>query len=66
MTNLVQRIITYRTVNGLSQEAFAKRCGLCKSTITHLESRPDKVISAMTQRKIELVLMGGTINQKGE
>jgi DNA-binding XRE family transcriptional regulator len=63
MTNIADRIKTYRAINGLSQGAFARRCGVSKSTISHIETEPDRPIGAMTMRKIEYVLMGGKVKK---
>lgn len=66
MINIVERIKTYRAVNNLSQEAFAKRCGVSWSTIAHIETEDGRPISDITMRKIEHVLMGGMVMPKKE
>lgn len=63
---LVDRILTYRAINNLSQKAFARRCGVSASTIEHIETEPDRPIGKTTRRKIEYVLMGGNIRRKEE
>lgn len=57
MSELSERIVTYRAKNGVSQTEFAKRCGVSYQTINSIENnRQDP--SRITQRKIELVLEG--------
>lgn len=65
MATIADRILTYRAINGLSQEQFAKRCGVSFSTISHIETEPNRPIGKTTMRKIEYVLMGGT-TRKGK
>lgn len=66
MASLVERILTYRAVNGLTQAQFAKRCGVSASTIQHLETNPSWALGKMARRKIEYVLMGGIVRTKKE
>lgn len=63
MASIADRIKTYRAINGLSQGAFAKRCGISKSTISHIETEPDRPIGKMTMRRIEYVLAGGVVRK---
>lgn len=65
MASIAERIKTYRAVNGLSQGAFAARCGVSKSTISHIETEPDRPIGKMTMRRIEYVLAGGVVRKIG-
>ena len=61
---LVERVIMFRAAHGLTQQQFADLCGLNKSTITHLETEPDKRLSAVTRMRIEYVLMGKKVEKK--
>lgn len=57
MSELSDKIVTYRAKNGISQTQFAKLCGVSYQTINSIENnRQDP--SRITQRKIELVLEG--------
>lgn len=62
--NLVERMLQYRAVNGLSQSEFAKRCGVSSSTISHIETDPAWPVGKQLQRKIEYVLMGGVVRKE--
>jgi DNA-binding XRE family transcriptional regulator len=57
MSELQDRIVTYRAKNGISQTEFAKLCGVSYQTINSIENgRQDP--SRITKKKIELVLEG--------
>ena len=38
MSELSERIVTYRAKNGISQTEFAKRCGVSYQTINSIEN----------------------------
>lgn len=63
MASIADRIKTYRAINSLSQGAFARRCGVSKSTISHIETEPDRPIGAITRRRLEYVLSGGVVRK---
>ena len=64
MIHIGERIVMYRVAHGLTQAEFAKLCGVSYSTISHIETEPDRPLAKMTIRKIEYVLMGGTIRKE--
>ena len=54
---LPERMIRYRAIHNVSQEEFAKRCGLSKQTVYAVENgiqEPSKI----TREKIIIVLEG--------
>ena len=63
---LAEAILDYRTRTGLSQSEFAKRCGVSKSTISHFETEPDRMLRDITRRRIEHVLNGGRVGDNNE
>lgn len=60
MKNLAERVLTFRAVNGISQDEFARRAGVSKRTISYLEKSPERMhMREITYRRIEYALMGG-------
>ena len=53
--NLVDRILRYRATEGISQQEFAKRCGLSTQTINSIENKLQSP-TKLTETKIVLVL----------
>lgn len=59
-----ERVLNYRVAHGLSQQAFADRAGVSKSTIAHLELQPDMVLKGITIKRIEFALGGGCVRKE--
>lgn len=52
---LQEKMIRYRAVHNISQEEFAKRCGLSKQTVYAVENSIQEP-SKITREKIRLVI----------
>lgn len=61
---LIERVIEYRTIYGLSQHKFAERAGLSKGFISKLEEGRCVAPKPMSVRQIEYVLNGGIVKKE--
>ena len=61
---LAERVVNFRAVNGLSQQEFADRAGVSKSTISHLETRAGMVLRNVVRKRIEYALTGGIVRKE--
>lgn len=52
---MVDKMLKYRAAHNLSQEKFAKLCGLTKATVNNLESGKSKG-TKLTWAKIERII----------
>ena len=56
MNEFREAVRKYRVKHGISQQEFAKRCGLSRPTIGAIENKEHYYVNLITRHKLEQVL----------
>ena len=58
MNEYREKVIEFRKKHNLTQDEMAKRCGLSRATINHIEKRERYFVQVRTQAKLDSILKG--------
>lgn len=56
MNEYRDKVMAYRVKCGITQEEFAKRCGISRQTVVAIENREHYSVNLVTRHKLEKVI----------